>query len=46
MGWVFLIVAMTHMMVLTEEEHLYAIFGEAYERYCKQVPRYTGVGPL
>lgn len=42
MGWVLLIVATTHMMVLTEEEHLLNIHGEEYMQYCKRVPRYLG----
>jgi protein-S-isoprenylcysteine O-methyltransferase Ste14 len=29
-------------MVLTEEEHLRAVHGEAYVRYCERVPRYIG----
>jgi protein-S-isoprenylcysteine O-methyltransferase Ste14 len=27
-------------MILTEEEHLQNIFGEAYTRYRQEVPRY------
>lgn len=42
-GWVVLFVVISHLMVITEEEHLLAVFGEEYERYCDQVPRYIGV---
>jgi protein-S-isoprenylcysteine O-methyltransferase Ste14 len=35
--------AITHMMVLTEEEHLRRVFGEEYARYCERVPRYIGL---
>jgi protein-S-isoprenylcysteine O-methyltransferase Ste14 len=28
------------MMIITEEEHLKAQYGEVYERYCEEVPRY------
>lgn len=27
-------------MIITEEEHLSRVFGEEYQRYCSQVPRY------
>jgi hypothetical protein len=30
----------THWMIIAEEEHLRAKFGEEYERYCEQAPRY------
>lgn len=43
LGWVILFSAIAHMMVLTEEEHLRAIFGEKYVQYCARVPRYIGV---
>jgi protein-S-isoprenylcysteine O-methyltransferase Ste14 len=42
LGWVILFAVMAHMMVLTEEEHLRAIHGEEFVRYCAQVPRYLG----
>lgn len=32
-----------HIMVLTEEEHLYAVFGEGYRDYCNCTPRYIGL---
>jgi protein-S-isoprenylcysteine O-methyltransferase Ste14 len=42
LGWVVLYAIVAHMMVFTEEEHLRAVFGQEYERYCKRVPRYLG----
>lgn len=39
-GWVLLFVVLAHLMVRTEEEHLRALHGQDYERYCNQVPRY------
>jgi len=42
LGWMALFATMTHMMALTEEEHLRNMFGEEYERYCRRVPRYFG----
>jgi protein-S-isoprenylcysteine O-methyltransferase Ste14 len=42
LGWVVLYVVVAHTMVFTEEEHLRAVFGSEYERYCEGVPRYFG----
>jgi protein-S-isoprenylcysteine O-methyltransferase Ste14 len=42
LGWWVLFAAMTHMMVLTEEEHMQSVYGEAYRQYCQRVPRYLG----
>ena len=42
LGWVVLYAVVAHMMVFTEEEHLRAVFGREYERYCERVPRYLG----
>jgi protein-S-isoprenylcysteine O-methyltransferase Ste14 len=42
LGWAVLYAAIAHMMVLTEEEHLRDVHGEAYLRYCERVPRYLG----
>jgi|Deesub1362A_J573_1020465.scaffolds.fasta_scaffold01003_6 protein-S-isoprenylcysteine O-methyltransferase Ste14 len=42
LGWVVLLAALAHMMVLTEEEHLKRAFGGEYEQYCRRVPRYLG----
>lgn len=33
---------MAHRMVMIEEEHLTAQFGEEYLEYCRQTPRYIG----
>jgi protein-S-isoprenylcysteine O-methyltransferase Ste14 len=41
LGWMLLYGVIAHLMVLTEEEHLRQVGGEAYERYCEQVPRYV-----
>ena len=43
LGWVILWGVITHMMILTEEEHLLNVFGEEYAQYCKQVPRYISL---
>jgi protein-S-isoprenylcysteine O-methyltransferase Ste14 len=40
--WVGLYLAIAHVMVRTEEEHLQRAYGEAYERYCAGTPRYLG----
>lgn len=42
-GWILLWIAMFHPMVLTEEEHLRRVHGEAYTRYCERVPRYISL---
>jgi protein-S-isoprenylcysteine O-methyltransferase Ste14 len=39
-GWVVLYGAIIHMMLLTEEEYLRVKYGNIYERYCEEVPRY------
>ena len=39
-GWVGLYGVICHLMILTEEEHLNIKFGEVYQRYCEEVPRY------
>lgn len=41
--WVGLYLAIAHLMVRTEEEHLRRVYGEAYERYCARTPRYLGL---
>jgi protein-S-isoprenylcysteine O-methyltransferase Ste14 len=41
-GWVMLYGVVGHVMVVTEEEHLLAVHGEEYARYCQRVPRYVG----
>lgn len=40
LGWYILFLVIAQMMVKTEEEHLLRLFGEDYQRYCRQVPRY------
>lgn len=42
LGWALSLIAILHVMVLTEEEHLRNAFGQDYEQYCKRVPRYLG----
>jgi protein-S-isoprenylcysteine O-methyltransferase Ste14 len=42
LGWLLMYAIIGHWMVITEEEHLLRVFGEAYERYCARVPRYLG----
>ena len=41
-GWGISLIAIIHLMVLTEEEHLQNAYGQLYHGYCKQVPRYLG----
>jgi len=43
LGWATLYGLVGHLMVVTEEEHLLAVFSEEYARYCRQVPRYVGL---
>ncbi len=38
-----LVLAILHMMVLTEEEFLLAVLGDAYSLYVRRVPRYIGL---
>ena len=38
-----LLVLFVHVMVLTEEEHLLAQFGDEYRRYCEQAARYLWI---
>lgn len=40
--WMVLYFWIGHLMVLTEEEHLARIFGEEYQVYCANTPRYVG----
>ena len=42
LGWGLSLMAVIHVMVFTEEEHLHHTFGQDYEQYCKSVPRYLG----
>jgi protein-S-isoprenylcysteine O-methyltransferase Ste14 len=41
--WLVMYGLISHWMVITEEEHLTRIFGEAYQQYCSKVARYLGV---
>ena len=41
--WVGLYLAIAHLMVRVEEEHLRQAYGEAYQRYCAETPRYLGL---
>jgi protein-S-isoprenylcysteine O-methyltransferase Ste14 len=43
LSWLALYAGVSHLMVLTEEEHLRTAFGESYARYALRVPRYFGV---
>jgi protein-S-isoprenylcysteine O-methyltransferase Ste14 len=43
-AWFVLYGAIAHIMVLTEEEHLEALFKEEYQKYRQQVPRYIRIG--
>lgn len=38
--WIILYGLIGHWMIITEEEHLQAVFGEEYMRYREQTPRY------
>jgi protein-S-isoprenylcysteine O-methyltransferase Ste14 len=40
LGWILMYALIMHWMVITEEEHLRKVYGEAYETYCSEVPRY------
>jgi protein-S-isoprenylcysteine O-methyltransferase Ste14 len=44
-GWLLALMAVSHMMVLTEEEHLLSTFASEYQEYCQRVPRYFRVFP-
>ena len=40
LGWVLLFAVIAHWMVVVEEEHLARAYGEQYQEYCRDVPRY------
>lgn len=42
LGWGVSLLVVLHLMVLTEEEHLRNTYGQDYEGYCRNVPRYLG----
>jgi protein-S-isoprenylcysteine O-methyltransferase Ste14 len=41
-GWALLYGVIGHLMVLTEERHLRAVYGAEYDHFSAQVPRYLG----
>ena len=41
--WLVLYFWISHLMVLTEEEHLAQVFGEEYKAYCAKTPRYLSI---
>ena len=41
-GWVALAGVVAHLMVIPEEEHLRAVFGDEFAAYCTRVPRWVG----
>ena len=44
LGWILLYAIIAHWMVITEEEHLIQEYGDEYEEYCSEVPRYLFSG--
>ena len=40
LAWALLYAVLIHAMVITEEEHLSNVYGDAYRAYCVRVPRY------
>ncbi|WP_172668902.1 methyltransferase family protein [Lentimicrobium saccharophilum] len=42
-GWILIYAVIAHWMIITEEEHLHRLFGEEYQAYCAEVPRYLRV---
>jgi hypothetical protein len=44
-GWLVLFSILAHFMIISEEEHLYNIFGEEYKKYCLRTPRYLRIYP-
>ena len=43
-GWVLMFALIGHWMIITEEEQLARAFGQEYESYCQEVPRYLRLG--
>ena len=41
--WAALWPVIRYLMVQGEEEHLEKVFGDAYRKYCEQIPRYLGL---
>ena len=40
LGWVLIWGVIGHWMIRMEEAHLRRVFGEEYEQYCEETPRY------
>ena len=40
LGWIVCYGIICHWMIVSEEEHLRARFGEEYNKYCERIPRY------
>ena len=38
--WIGLYAVVTHLMIITEEEHLHQVYGSEYASFCQDVPRY------
>ncbi len=43
LGWAFLFGVITHLMIISEEDHMRRTYGDTYEGYCRKVPRYLSV---
>ena len=43
-AWVLMFALIGHWMIITEEEQLARAFGQEYESYCQEVPRYLRLG--
>ena len=43
LGWAILYFILIHTMILTEEEHLTRLYGEKYQAYLQQTPRYMNL---
>ncbi|MBW1820922.1 MAG: hypothetical protein JRI92_04015 [Deltaproteobacteria bacterium] len=41
--WLVMYSLISHWNIMTEEDHLYRIFREKYQKYCSEVPRYLRV---
>lgn len=42
-GWMVMYAIITYWMIITEEEYLHRLFGQEYEAYCLEVPRYLRI---
>ena len=43
LSWMLLYGVLIQVMIITEEEHLLHLYGESYEEYCANAPRYIGM---